>query len=205
VLLSANGQTVSSDLAGNYAISNLCSGPFSITPALPGYRFQPVVLSGNLSENTTDLNFVGFPALTLTLASKGSVRLAFPALTTSQVQGSTNLQAWQTLFATNNFSTNTPVFQFTDTNAPNFRTRFYRVAQAVAGLPRIVVSNPASPPVFISAPVTNCQVVASTNLTDWTPVFSTNQTFSNAPFQFTDTNAPILLRRFYRISQSPGF
>src|SRR5262249_23619630 len=109
------------------------------------------------------------------------------------------------LFTTNNSTANTPVFQFTDTNAPNLGARFYRVAQTLAGLPRIAVSNAASVPVFISAAVTNCQIVASSNLTDWTPIFSTNQIFSNALFQFTDTNAPNLTRRFYRMSQSPGF
>jgi len=79
------------------------------------------------------------------------------------------------------------------------------VAQSLAGLPRIVVSNVFSPPLFISAPVTNCQIVASTNLINWVVLFSTNQAFSNAPFLFAEPPGSSLPVKFYRMSQSPGF
>src|SRR5262249_2152654 len=162
----------------------------------------------NISSSANNLNFSATPALTITATNNGSVQLAFPALTTARVEGSTNLRDWKTLFTTDSFSRTTPVFRFTDTNASSFRARYSRVAEKSSGLPQIIplpVSNRSLPLSFIPTPITNCQIVASTNLKDWVPVFSTNQILSNAPFQFTDPEAPNFPRRYYRLSQSPGF
>jgi hypothetical protein len=208
VVVNANGQTVLTDGNGNYAISNACPNSYTIIPTLPGYTFQPTLLKTNITANTTNLNFSANPALTIAPTNNGSVQLAFPALTTSRVEASTNLTNWTTLLTTDNFSTNTPVIRFTDTNASSFRARYYRVAENIAGLPQIVllpVSNHSLPLTFIPTPITNLQIVASTNLKDWAPIFSTNYSFSNAPFQFTDPAAANFPLRYYRLSQSPGF
>jgi hypothetical protein len=56
----------------------------------------------------------------------------------------------------------------------------------------------------VAAPVLACQVDASTNLTSWVTIFSSNLPTA-APFQFRyaeTTNSPV---RFYRLSQTPGF
>jgi hypothetical protein len=56
----------------------------------------------------------------------------------------------------------------------------------------------------VSAPVLACQIDASTNLTSWVTIFSSNLPAA-APFQFRyaeTTNSPV---RFYRLSQTPGF
>ena len=205
VLISANGQTALTDSNGNYAISNLCPNSYSLVPSLAGFTFQPSTIKTNISASANNLNFTATPAFTLTKTNGGFVALAFPALTSSRIEASSNLTNWTTLLATDNFSAATLVLQFTDTNAPSFRARYYRVAENIAGLPRLSISNRSSPLSLVPTQITNCQIFASTNLTDWTLIFSTNYSFSNAPFQYADPQAITLPFRYYRLSQSPGF
>jgi len=208
VTISAGGKSAVTDSAGDYSLVGLCPGAYSLSASRAGYKLAPASFVLSLASNTNGLNFIATPALTLNPATNGSVQVAFPAFISSRVEASTNLRDWTTIFTTGNSSADTPVFQFNDPTATNLGARYYRVAQTLSGLPQIVrlpYSNHSLPLNFIPAPITNCQLVASTNLKDWVVIFSTNQAFSNAPFQFTDPEATNLPLRFYRMSQSPGF
>ena len=111
------------------------------------------------------------------------------------------------MFTTNNISTNTPLVQFTDTNAANLPMRFYRVGQTFAAPPvltNVVVANLSVSLGCVAAPVLACEIYASTNLTSWVTIFSTNLPAA-APFQFRYDEATNLPVRFYRLSQIPGF
>jgi hypothetical protein len=60
----------------------------------------------------------------------------------------------------------------------------------------------------VAASVAKCQIYASSDLTGWRLIFSTNLSASPsaaAPFQFRYGDAPSLPARFYRLSQTPGF
>ncbi len=209
VTIRAGGQTEVTDSSGNYAFNNLCQGDYAVEPLLSGYVFAPASQSLTLTSNTTGLNFTAFPSLALARASNGVVQLAFTPAFTCQVQASTNAASanWQSLFTTNNVSTNTVLLQFTDTNAANLPMRFYRLTETFAGLPVLTNWTATSNSVSlrcVAAPVTACQIQASTNLIIWTNLFSTNLP-PTAPFQFRYGSASNLPIRFYRLSQTPGF
>ncbi len=119
------------------------------------------------------------------------------------VEASTNLVNWVPL------QTNTTPFVFVDTNAANFKQRYYRTVGASTNTSSStpVVAPVITPKLSLSAvqvgkqfsfSVTNlagvqCVIQASTNLVDWIPV-QTNTT----PFTFVDTNASSFKQRFYR-------
>jgi hypothetical protein len=143
----------------------------------------------------------------LTRGSNGVVRLTFTPTCTCAVEAATNLSYWQTVFATNDVSSSTPLLQFTDTDATNFPTRFYRLAETFAGAPMLTdwsCSNRAVTLGYVAAPVQTCAIMASTNLMNWATLFSTNLP-APAPFQFRFDGPADLPVRFYRLSQTPGF
>jgi hypothetical protein len=153
---------------------------------------------------------MAFPSLALARATNGVVQLAFTPTFTCQVQASTNLHNWQSVFTTNSLSTDTPLLQFTDTNAVSSPIRFYRITETFAGSPLLTNWTATSNSVWfgcVAAPITAFQVQASTNLTNrnsWTNIFSTNLPAA-ASFQFRYAGASNVPIRFYRLSQTPGF
>jgi hypothetical protein len=150
---------------------------------------------------------MAFPSLALTRASNGSFQLVFAAAFTCGVEASTNLKNWQPVFLTNNISTKTLLLEFTDTNAANLPLRFYRVAETFGGQPVLTnwtATNRSMSLGCVAAPVLACQIQASTNLTSWVNIFSTNLPAAT-PFQFRYGDATNLPIRFYRLSQTPGF
>ena len=178
-----------------------------VVPSLGGYAFAPSARSLVVVSNTSLPDFMAFPTLALAQVTNGAYQLTFAPGFTCKVQASTNLHDWQTVFSTNNVATNTLLLQFTDTNAANLPTRFYRVGQSLASKPTLTNWTATSHFVSlegIAAPVLTCQIEASTNLVSWVTLFSSNLS-DTAPFSFRYddlTNSPV---RFYRLSQSPGF
>jgi hypothetical protein len=209
VKVSAGANISFTGAGGYYTNLNLpeSTNVLVVVPSLAGYGFAPSAQSLVLSSNTSLPDFMAFPSLALAQAANGAFQLTFAPAFTCQVQASTDLSHWQPVFTTNNISTNTLLLQFTDTNAANLATRFYRVGQTFAGSPALTNWNATNHSVSlgcVAAPVLACQVDASTNLTSWVTIFSSNLPTA-APFQFRyaeTTNSPV---RFYRLSQTPGF
>ena len=209
VKVSAGANTSFTGAGGYYTNLNLpeSTNVLVVVPSLAGYGFAPSAQSLVLSSNTSLPDFDAFPSLALAQVANGAFQLTFAPAFTCQVQASTNLKSWQPVFATNNLSTNTLLLQFTDTNAANLTTRFYRVGQTFAGSPALtnwVATNQSVSLGCLAAPLLACQVEASTNLTSWVTIFSSNLPAA-APFYFRyteSTNSPV---RFYRLSQTPGF
>jgi protocatechuate 3,4-dioxygenase beta subunit len=178
-----------------------------VVPSLAGYAFAPSAQSLVVVSNTTLPDFMAFPSLALAQATNGAFKLTFAPGLTCQVLASGDLSHWQPVFTTNNISTNTPLLQFTDSDAANLPMRFYRVGQTFAASPvltNVVAANHSVSLGCVAAPILACQIYASTNLTSWVTIFSTNLPAA-APFQFRyddATNSPV---RFYRLSQTPGF
>jgi hypothetical protein len=107
----------------------------------------PIFTTSNVSTNTTWFYFtdpyatnsvrfyrlaedvVVTPVFTMTLTNSSAQFsfVAFPELT-YQIESSTNLLDWVSIFTTNNSSTDVALFQFTDSPATS-RVRFYRLSQ----------------------------------------------------------------------------
>ena len=208
VTVSAGGKsTITTN--GNYALSGLCSNTYTVSPSLHGYAFAPSAQSVTVLSNMTLPAFMAFPSLALVQLTNGVFQLSFTPAFTLQVQASTNLKNWDTPFTTNNVSTNTVLLEFTDTNAANLPVRFYRVGQefGLGGHPvftNCFVTNQFVSLGCVAAPIIVCQLEASTNLTSWVPLFTSNIPAA-APFQFRYTEGTNSPTRFYRLSQTPGF
>ena len=149
---------------------------------------------------------MAFPSLALVRTSGGAFQLAFAPAFTCQLQASTNLGNWQTLFTTNNISADTLLLEFTDTNAAESSHALLPVGQTFAGQPvfaNCFATNQSVSLGCVAAPVLACQIEASTNLSSWTAILISNLPAA-APFQFKyaeATNSPV---RFYRLSQDAG-
>jgi hypothetical protein len=195
-------------VGGYYTNLNLREGAnVLVVPSLDAYAFAPASQSVTVQSNTSGVDFMAFPSLALARASNGVVQLAFAPAFTCQVEVSTNFSNWQPVFATNNISTSTLLLEFTDTNAANLPLRFYRVAETFGGplvLTNLTATNRSVSFGCVAATVVACQIQASTNLTSWTNIFSTNLPAA-APLRFGYHDATDLPARFYRLSQTPGF
>jgi hypothetical protein len=116
------------------------------------------------------------------------------------LQASTNLFSWVPLFT---FVCTNSTLDVFDTNASNFRSRFYRLA-APAAKPAFTLGLTSGHPftaagldLFLFSPsALNCRIEASTNLLDWVVV--TNLTTTNPTTYFRDAGATNSSRRFYR-------
>ena len=206
VLVTAAGQTNRTDAAGLYTFPYLCDGPAIVTPVLAGYSFAPASQSLVLSSNTTLPDFVGFPSLVVTPVSNGMVRLSFTPAITCQILASTNLAQWQPVFTTNNLSASPLTLQYLDTNT-HLPERFYRLSETFSNAPALTGLSSASHAVSfnaVAAQVIACQILASTNLTTWSAIYSSNLPIA-APFQFPYSDPEAQPSRYYRLSQIPGF
>ena len=214
----AVGTNVSlTDASGYYTNLNLREGAnVLVTPSLTGYAFAPAVYDvivannyGSVTSLTAVLSVLAFPSLALTRATNGSFQLAFAAAFTCGVQASTNLKTWQVVFATNSLSTNTLILQLADTNGAGLPKRFYRLGETFPALPFLTNWAMASGTASLDGvafPIQDCQIEVSTDLKNWTPVFTNSFLPNAAPFQFRfsegSSNSP---GRFYRVFQTPGF
>jgi hypothetical protein len=209
VKVTAGTNTTFTDASGYYTNHGLRAGAnVLVTPSLGGYAFAPAAQSLTLNSDTSGLNFLAFPSLAITFATNGSARLAYAAAFTCGVQASTDLQSWQTVFATNSISTDTLILQLTDTNAAAFPMRFYRLGATFGGPPVLTdwtATNHAVTLDGVAGPILDCQIEVSTDLKSWTRI-STNSLLTNSvPLQFRyagTNNAPV---QFYRLFQTPGF
>jgi hypothetical protein len=207
----AVGTNVSlTDASGYYTNLNLREGAnVLVTPSLTGYAFAPAFQPLPQSATISGLSFMAFPSLALTRATNGSFQLAFAAAFTCGVQASTNLKTWQVVFATNSLSTNTLILQLADTNGAGLPKRFYRLGETFPALPFLTNWAMASGTASLDGvafPIQDCQIEVSTDLKNWTPVFTNSFLPNAAPFQFRfsegSSNSP---GRFYRVFQTPGF
>ena len=169
--------------------------------------YTVVVTNVSGSTNSAPVTLIVYSLPHLAVQPDGSVQLVFAPTLNCQVQASTNLGDWVTSFTTNAALADMPLLEFTDTNAGSPPLRFYRVGQTLAGHPALTnffVTDQLVSLDCAAAPVLACQIEASTNLTSWSLIFTTN--FSNAvSFQFRFAEATNSPTRFYRLSQTPGF
>ena len=205
----AVGTNVSlTDAGGYYTNLNLREGAnVLVTPSLTGYAFAPASQPLPQSATISGLSFRAFPTLALTRSTNGSPQLAFTAAFTCGVQASTDLKNWQVVFATNTVSADTQILQFTDTNGTALPTRFYRFAEAFARLPVLTNWAAASTTASldgIAFPIQDCQIEVSTDLKNWTPVFTNSLPAGSVPLQFRYSGTNNSPARFYRVFQTPG-
>jgi hypothetical protein len=64
------GRTTSSDANGNYTLSGIPAGVYTITPAKSGYTFNPMTITGSVPPNAIDRNFTALPAATYTVSGR---------------------------------------------------------------------------------------------------------------------------------------
>jgi hypothetical protein len=128
--------TNTTDANGNYSFVSLCSGDYNLAPYLIGLSFYPASETLQLLPGGPDatLNFTAYQngGLTVHLDTNGLLQLSFVATPgpNYQVEGSTDLLYWQTIFATNVTAlTNVVPIQFTDPAWTNYPARFYRLRQ----------------------------------------------------------------------------
>jgi hypothetical protein len=209
VKVTAGTNATFTDASGYYTNHGLRAGAnVLVTPSLGGYGFAPAVQSLTLTSDTSGLNFLAFPSLAFTFAPNGSAQLAFAAAFTCGVQTSTNMRSWQTVFATNSISADTLILQLIDTNAAALPTRFYRLGATFAGPPVLTdwtAANRAFSLDGVAGPILDCQIEVSTDLKNWTGIYTNSLLTNSFPLQFRyseASNAPV---RFYRLFQIPGF
>ncbi len=56
------GDTATTDSNGNYTLSGLAAGTYTVTPTMSGYTFSPTALIATVPPNATGQNFIGCPA-----------------------------------------------------------------------------------------------------------------------------------------------
>lgn len=208
VKVAAGTNATFTDASGYYTNRSFREGTtLTVTPSLGGYAFVPAAQSLTLTSNATGLDFMAFPSLALTRATNGSFQLAFAAAFTCGVESSSNLKNWQAVFATNTVSSNTLILQFTDTNGPTLSQRFYRLGANFAGLPLLTNWTAASGTASlegIAFPIQDCQIEVSTDLKNWTPVFTNSLPAGSVPCQFRYSGTNNSPASFYRVFQIPG-
>ena len=64
------GRTTSSDANGNYTLSGIPAGVYTITPSKAGYTFNPMTITGSVPPNAIDRNFTALPAATYTVSGR---------------------------------------------------------------------------------------------------------------------------------------
>ena len=132
------GTNISFTGAGGYYTNlNLPEGTnVLVVPSLGGYAFAPSAQSLMVLSNTSLPDFMAFPSLALAQTANGAFQLTFAPAFTCQVLASGDLSHWQPVLTTNNVSTNTPLLQFTDSNAANLPTALLPGAADVCGTAR---------------------------------------------------------------------
>ena len=212
VTVTAAGQTNVTDVNGNYTLSYLCPGLlYPVTASAPNYLFNPATNYVTLSTGDSNgVNFAAFASVSLSgrvvqgASGLPGVMVSVGANTTFTGAGgyytnlnlaeSTNVLAVVPSLAGYGFAPSAQSLVLSsNTTLPDF--------MAFPSLALAQVSNGAFQLTF--APAFTCQVQASTDLSHWQPVFSTNNLSTNTLLlQFTDTSAANSTPRFYRVGQT---
>jgi hypothetical protein len=210
VMVTAAGQTNTTDAGGNYSFSYLCPGFYAVTASAPNFQFVPATNYVTLSA--ADASGVNFAAVAV-LSLSGRVFQGASGLPGVKVSAGTNIS----FTGTEGYYTNlnlpagaslqvvpslagyafAPAAQslvlLTNTNLPDF--------MAFPSLALVPAGNGTFQLTF--APAFTCRVEASTNLLHWQPVFTTNNISTNTLLlEFTDADAANLPMRFYRVGQT---
>jgi hypothetical protein len=211
VTVTAAGQTNVTDASGNYAFLYLCPGLYPVTAAAPNFQFNPPTNYVTLSS--ADSNGVNFASI------------GVASLSGRVVQGTSGLPGVKVSVGGNISFTGAGGY-YTNLNLPE-STNVVLVVPSLAGYAfapsaqSLVILSNTSLPDFMAfpslalaqvangafqltfAPAFTCQVLASTDLSHWQPVFSTNNISTNTLLlRFTDTDAASLPTRFYRVGQT---
>jgi uncharacterized protein (TIGR03790 family) len=171
------------------SLTNNASPPYYLTIThQPGIDYSAAYL-----PESQPPQFLGFEA-----KPDGAIglQLALPTPLPYSVEASTNLQSWQSVWA----SSSAGLEEFVDTDAPLYDKRFYRIAGPV----------PDQPPQLTLVGVTNgnhlglratslprqgCAVLASSNLTDWIGVVTNSL---GGVFDYQEPALATTPARFYR-------
>jgi hypothetical protein len=137
VQVSAGGQTVTNNAAGDYAISNLPpTASLAVVPARAGFTFAPAETRVALGPDTNGVDFVVISTnptndvrIAIAITNRQAL-LSFQGRSqqTYQLQAATSLVVpinWQTI-ASNLVAGTNGAFEYLDSSATNHSTRFYR-------------------------------------------------------------------------------
>jgi hypothetical protein len=197
-----NGAGIPGATLSAYALSGVQPAGAGVYDVVVGNNY------GSVTSRTTVLSVLAFPSLASARAANGAVQLAFAVAQTCGVQASTDLKSWQSVFATNSISTNTPIVQYTDTNLTVFPMRFYRLAVTFARPPllsNLAVTNRSVSFDCVANPIQECRIQASTDLKNWTSISTNSLPTNGLPLQFRYSETNNSPARFYRVFQTPGF
>jgi hypothetical protein len=198
---------------GAYAVFNLCPGAYSVTPSNACYQFYPPSRSTTVGPNDDSLDFAvsgggafsirgqvthgGIGLGNVTVSAGGQTYMtaadgnyAFSYLCQGSYPVTASLPNFQFEPATNYVTLSSA-----DANNVNF---------AVIAFPALALTRAADGSFQLAfAAAFTCGVEASTNLESWQAVFLTNNISTNTLLlQVTDTDAPTLPMRFYRLAET---
>jgi hypothetical protein len=122
--------TVNSVYTGKITVGNVTNATISNLTAGVTYYFAATTVdaNGNESAFSNQASYIVPGILTMNRGAGGPGQIQFPVEPNHwyEVQASTNLQSWATVWQTG-VSTSNSWVQFTDPNSGAFRTRFYRL------------------------------------------------------------------------------
>jgi hypothetical protein len=209
--------TIGTDVNGYYALSGLCPDTYSVIPSFPGYQFEPGTINVTLSStNSNGVNFAAIAVFTIsgrvlegtnglggvyvTITNSVSTNIippvptaadgsyAFPSMRAGSVSVNPHLAGYsfQPLFLT--------VTLGEDTSLPAFKA---------FPLLNINMTNAAAQLSAAESPGRTYHLQASTDLTNWTTIFTTSNVSTNtAHFWFTDPSPTHIPVRFYRLAEN---
>jgi hypothetical protein len=205
-VLAGNDMTLT-DTNGNYAISNLCAGTYSVEPSLSGYHFTFV--SVTLGPSTNGVDFVANPLFAIsgkvTRCGKGvsGVRVSsdFGGTATTDANGMYTLNVQFPAGTYSVFARNSAEAKYYPTNLVVVLGPSAIAADFFDGIPCINsirrINNAQVELSLSTGPGQTYRLEASTNLLTWTTIFTTNGP-ANGMVQYIELIATNLPSRFYR-------
>jgi uncharacterized protein (TIGR03790 family) len=166
-------------------------------PFPPYYLTVPVQSGNSYSASYLPESYPPeFRALQPTPAGSIRFELALPTGLPYTIEASTNLASWQPIWTNRSAGLN----EFIDPDAATIPLRFYRIAGPVPNQPpQIALTSPSTNQQLLiriqSLPGQACAIQASSDLTNWTQVFTNS---AGGIYEYQQPLSPNPTRRFYR-------
>jgi Dockerin type I domain len=109
VTITDGTRTATTDASGNYTLSGVPAGSYTLTPTKSGYSFSPASLSVSVSGNVTGQNFTGTPPVTPPTATATATATATQTATATATQTATTVTMTPTATATRTAMTATAI------------------------------------------------------------------------------------------------